>query len=139
MTKEELAAKLNGREVGDEITEAEAKEAKYTGLVVVFGASDDLMEFEGAIRDEVGCFDGGTAYLTSEGLLENECDNEDCPHFLRLREKATTIEAIWNAGCSWSYETDIPHATFDIMEDGEKYCRGIVFALADVKEKEGAP
>jgi hypothetical protein len=33
---------------------------------------------------------------------------------------------------SWSYETDIPHATFDVLEDGEVYCRGIVFALADL-------
>lgn len=132
MTKAELAARLNGREVGDEITREEALEAKKEELVVVYGASDDLMEFDGAICDEVGCFNGGFAYLTGDGLLENECDNEDCPHYLRLREKAVTIEAIWAAGCSWSYQTTIPHATFDVMEDGERYCRGIVFAMSDI-------
>ena len=33
---------------------------------------------------------------------------------------------------AWTYMTDIPHATFDVMDDGELYCRGIVFALADL-------
>ena len=37
---------------------------------------------------------------------------------------------------SWSYLTDIPHKTFDIMEDGEIYCRGIVFSLDDLGEEE---
>jgi hypothetical protein len=41
-----------------------------------------------------------------------------------------TIEAIWGKdGYSWTYKTDIPHATFDIFEDGEKFCRGIVFDI----------
>ena len=39
MTKEELAAKLNGREYGQEITDAESTEAGKAGLLVIFGAS----------------------------------------------------------------------------------------------------
>lgn len=34
-------------------------------------------------------------------------------------------------GYSWIYQTDIPHATFEIVEGDDPYCRGIVFALAD--------
>lgn len=136
MTTDELAAILNGREYRKEITRDEAHAAAESGLVVVYGASDDLMEFEGAISDELGAWEGATAYLTADGLLQNECPDEDCPYFEKQREKAATIKALWCAedGYSWTFETEIPHATFDIVEDGEPYCRGIVFALADVSE-----
>jgi hypothetical protein len=123
MTKEELAQALNGCEYRNEISKDLARDAKNAGLVVVFGASDDLIEFRGAIYDEVGAYDGGEALITSSGLLD-ECT------------RARVIEAIWNdteAPC-WSYETDIPHATFDVMEDDEIHCRGIVFSLSDVTE-----
>lgn len=133
MTRDELAAKLNGNQYRDEISDAIAREAKAQGLVVVFGASDDLMEFGGAIHDELGAYEGTTAYLTSSGLLQNDCDNDDCPHFEKLKQSAKTIEACWDKdGYSWIFKTDIPHSTFEIFEDDEKYCRGIVFALAEV-------
>lgn len=135
MTPQEFAALLDGRTYGSEITDDEANQAFDAGLVVVFGASDDLAELRGRIDDEVGCYDGGTIYLTSAGLLKNDCSDDGCPYFATLKEKAATIEAVWGAnGYSWTYETDIPHATFDILEEGEKFCRGIVFRLADVKE-----
>lgn len=135
MTAKELAALLNGREMGQEITPDAVKQAKAHGLVVVFGASDDNMEFRGAIYDEISCFNGGTAYLTPAGLLKNDCSDDECPHFVKLRDKAATIHAGWceEEGYSWTYSTEIPHETFEIMEDGEPFCRGIVFALADVK------
>lgn len=134
MDAKALATLLDGREYREEITEDEEAKAKASGLVVVFGASDDLMEFRGAVNDEIGSYDGGTAYLNNKGLLENECDNEDCPHFERLKAKAATIEADWcpPEGGSWAFRTTIPHETFMIYEEGELYCTGIVFALADV-------
>lgn len=50
---------------------------------------------------------------------------------------AKQIEAIWGKdGISWQYKTDIPHATFNVMEDDEVYCIGIVF---DIKELEVKP
>ena len=58
MTKEELAALINGRKYRHELTDKEEKAAKDARLVVVFGASDDLMEFRGAINDECGAYDG---------------------------------------------------------------------------------
>lgn len=135
MTKEELAAILHGREHRSELTKDEAKNAADMGLVVVFGYSDDLMEFCGAIDEEVDCYDGGTAYLKNGRMLKNKCEDEDCPYFAGLLKTAMTVESIWDAeGYSWTYKTDIPHATFDILEDGKKYCRGIVFAVEDVKE-----
>lgn len=134
MTRDEAAAALNGREYGSEVTREMADALKAAGLVAVFGASDDLMEFRGAINDEVGVYDGGTAYLNGSGLLVNDCENDECPHFEKAKKTAATIKAIWapeGENLSWVYRTALPTSTFQINEDGEGYCRGIVFSLAD--------
>ena len=134
MTPAEAAARLDGNEYRKEGSKELFKAMKDAGLVAVYGASDDLMEFEGAISDEVGAWNGGTAHLSRDGLIANECENDDCPHFKKALESApATIEAVWDVGgFSWQYDTAIPHAKFVIKEDGEDYCEGIVFALADV-------
>jgi len=129
MTKEELAAKLNGREYTQEMTTAEEVEAKQNGLVVVFGASDDLMELRGAIEDEI---DGAsTAYLTPQGLSINKCDKNDCPYYQDIVNGIKDrVMSIWGGEeYSFVYETDMPHATFEIMDREDKYCRGIVVDL----------
>lgn len=132
MNKEELAALLNGREYGEEITKEEIQKAAQSGLVAVYGYSDDNMEFDGAIEDEIGCYGGGTAYLKDGKILANECNDSECPYFAEQLKTAFTITAIWDSdGYSWTYQTSIPHATFDILEGGEKYCRGIVFKTID--------
>jgi hypothetical protein len=106
MTIYEFAEGLNGRQYGKELYPFEERRAKAHGFVVVFGYSDDNAEFRGAIDDEVGCFDGGRVY-------------EDGDRY---------IDAVWCDGeCDWTYKTNIPHATFDIYDGCDKYCRGIVF------------
>lgn len=133
MTPSEAAARLNGNEYREEGSRELFAEMKKAGLVAVYGASDDIMVFSGAINDEVGCCNGGVAYLTSTGLLEDECENDNCPYFRKLKEKAAKISAVWGDDpFSWTYKTSIPHETFIIKEGDENYCRGIVFALADV-------
>jgi len=133
MTKEELAKKLNNNLYRYEISRELEQQAKENNLVVVFGGSDDLMIFGGAICDEIDCYEGGIAYLDKEGLLYNLCDDKDCPYFALIQDRAKKIEAIWNKyGYSWIYKTDIPHATFDILESGKKYCQGIVFSPDDI-------
>ena len=82
MTVDELAKKLHGNEYENEISKELAKEAKENNLVVVFGYSDDNMEFRGAIYDEIDCDEGGVTYLTHSGLIENECEaGENCPYY----------------------------------------------------------
>lgn len=134
MTIQEFAKMLDGREMGEEIAEAEENQAKELGFVVLFGYSDDNAIFEGAIDDEVGCFDGGAIHLNTNGIFE-ECECE-CSHSVLAKEKNKTIEAIWDdgSGISWKYETDIPHATFNVMEDGEVWCVGIVFDIKSLGE-----
>lgn len=142
MNKEKFAAMLNGREYRYEITKDEAAQAKAAGLVVVYGASDDLMEFAGALYDEVGVYGGGMALVDAKDVLDRDQieddDDEAIAEFVARSKTAQSIEALWNDSVSdasvpaWTYMTDIPHATFDVMDDGELYCRGIVFALADL-------
>lgn len=127
ITAKELAEKLNGRAYGDSFDDVK-QEAKESGLVIVYGASDDLMEFDGAIYDEGGCFDGGRVYFDIDGV-----DQEG-------EERANWIDAVWCDGmnrdglpATWTYKTDIPCEQFDIWEDGEIYCVGLVFSIEDLK------
>ena len=52
----------------NEVSSMVAAIAKKNGLVVVFGASDDLCEIRGAEDDEIGCFDGGEATIAGAKL-----------------------------------------------------------------------
>lgn len=135
ITPKFIAGELNGLEYKHFYSNHNQKTydlASAAGIVIVHGMSDDLMEFEGAIQDELGA--PGKAYLTNEGLLYNQCDNDDCPHYATEKECATFIEAVWceEPDIAWTFKTSIPHETFLIKEDGDKFCRGIVFNLADV-------
>lgn len=134
MTKESLAKLMDGREYANEISYGERAEAKAVGLVVLIGGSDDLACFHGAIDDEAGA--PGDIYLTPDGLLADHDDDCECKFcgFKDAQAKARKIEAIWSEeSYSWTYKTDLPHATFDIVEGDEKYCRGIVFSISDLE------
>ena len=116
MTRKEFAQMLDGREYQHEITKEEEALAKELSFVVVFGYSDDNAELRGAIDDEIGCFDGG--------VLEHK----DLP---------SGIYADWcpeDMDCSWAYVTSIPHEKFNIYEDGELYCVGIVCDISKPKK-----
>lgn len=141
MNAKEWAARLNGREYLKELTSAEEEQAKADGVVIVFGASDDLIEFRGVINYEDGAWNGGSyrVNLVKEVLrLSKYCDD----HLRAL----PAITAVWSpkdaAGktwTSWLISASIPAYSFDIMEDGKLYCRGIVFAWTDAfptKEQE---
>lgn len=137
MTKEELAARLEGTGYPVVVGPDLSVKARQHRLVIVSGYSDDLMSFEGAIYDELDCYEGGTAYVDSDGLLDrnmiDDDDDDEIANFVLRKRAARTINAIWSdEGPAWTYETEIPHATFEVMDDGEVYCRGIVFSLDDL-------
>ena len=132
MDVKQAAAELNGRQYRDECSKDLHNRMRAAGIVAVFGGSDDLVYFAGAANDERGARNGTEYFFSSDGLLENECD-DDCPYFERIEAVATPVRAIWSdGGFSWRYETTIPHEKFVIMEDDDTYCEGIVFALSDV-------
>src|SRR5438876_9739640 len=98
MTREELAEKLNGREYGADISDAEEQLAKDAGLVVVFGYSDDNVEFRGAIHDEHGCYDGDSVF-DKDGFIptwDEVKDSEDeAKEYFRRKTSAREIECLW--------------------------------------------
>lgn len=142
MTAKELADLLNGRTYRDEITPQEEAQAKAHGLVVVFGASDDLLAFHGAISDEVGAHgegSDGVRVLKRGALLESwdsidSFDEAVCERYFEdKRSGYRTIKAVFTSNTPpWEINTDIPHHTFNIMDEGEPFCVGLIFALADL-------
>ena len=135
ITAAEFAEKRTGREYGGEITKAEAAEAKAAGLLVVFGVSDDIVAFDGIFCDELDAFDGATLLIHRSGVISDDHDC-DCPYcgFKKIAKQSATIEALWSSegDYSWTVKTDIPHATFEIVEDGLPFCRGIVIHERDL-------
>jgi hypothetical protein len=138
MDAKELAKLLTGIEYPVRIQTNILAQAKASGLVIVYGGSDDLVEFEGAITDEAGCYGGDAVRFDRKGVIpdfgEVEHEVEECRKWLERDAKAREIDALWckEAGYSWTYASHLPHATFEVMEDGEHYCRGIVFSLDDL-------
>lgn len=135
MNTKELAAALNGMEYPPRILKELTDDAKKNGLVIVYGLSDDLMEFVGAIDNELGA--PREALVDANGLLPHrDCiDDDDVLKDYFARElHAKVVESLWckEGDYSWTFKTTIPHETFEIVEDGRPYCRGIVFALKDV-------
>lgn len=134
MTKEQLAKILDGREYPLTLTKEEKQAAKSAGLVVVFGGSDDLIEFDGAIYDELGASNGTIVRIHRLGILapHDDCECEYCGYPL-IEKQCAAIKALWDKeGYSWTYETDIPHATFEVVEGDDKYCRGMVIDVQDL-------
>ena len=143
ITRDEVVAALHGIEYG---TEDSAKfreifrRAKEARLVIVFGYSDDNVEFRGAIDDEVGVGERAIIKLTPNGLLFNPCDKGDrCPNFKLVEQSipTTPMYVFWcreaTPEIAWTYDIEVPHSTFDVMEDAEIFCRGIVFSLDDIR------
>ncbi len=149
ITKERMAAMLNGNEYCNEMNKEDEQIAKENNLLVLFGQSDDLLEMRGVIHDEVGAYNGGEYALTLDGelyadgeeentyhkaignevlTLSDEYDNDDNPRLIR---------AEWcpddQPDLSWRITSNLPCAEFKILEDGEPYCEGIVIDLSEVK------
>lgn len=134
MEIKEFVKMLDRKQSGyHQFTEKELQIAKDNAFVIVYGASDDLMEFEGAICDEAGCYEGGSVLFNRNGAYYDEEKS--------MAEYNNVIIAIWCGGerdkngkeITWTYETSIPHETFMIYEDDEPYCRGIVFSVNNLK------
>lgn len=137
-----FASRLNGREYGKEITKEEIEEAKEKGFVVVYGYSDDNVEFCGALMDEIGAWNGARIAIDNKGVGLYE--EESCKY---------EITALWDGKLDdrlymkngydchdenedlipWTFDTGIPHSTFMIYEDEEPFCRGIVINMEDLK------
>jgi hypothetical protein len=143
MTKEELATRLDGRECGREVADHEMGAIKAAGLVVLYGASDDLLELRGVIYDELGAYHGRTAilfpYKNTVEAIDADCirDLEEARQQVAAedsRDRGNLVHARWCAKDyegPWFIESPLPYAPFHILHKGRRYCRGIVL---DVNE-----
>ena len=144
MKREEFAALINGRQYRDEMTKDEERIAEESNLIVIFGASDDLVEFRGKIYDEIGAYEGTDFIIATPGTeihVENERKYfkaeglEVYPLTADSIGRDNRFKAEWSPksiDASWLITTDIPHVPFDIFEDNDLYCRGVVISVDDL-------
>ncbi len=148
LTAKSLAEMLNNGEYLQEISDELAEAAAEAGLVVVYGGSDDLVYFAGAISEEYPTHDTKEILIHDGKIFPDQNESggcyDNCSYFSDAQAEAQAegrkIETLWGKdGYSWTYKTDIPHETFDIFEtytsDREKYCRGIVFEMKHVQKQ----
>jgi len=71
MELKEFANLIDGRQYDYRMfTKEELQLAKDNRIVIVTGASDDLVELEGAITDEGDCWEGGKYMLRLSLMVE---------------------------------------------------------------------
>jgi len=155
-TIEDLARLLDGNEYRDELRNEYNINVydlcKEKGWVIAFGASDDLLELEGAISDEFGAWDGCIAQFYKEGSYYPEYEEEDTyrkakedifypieesvlKHTKETNYKDTVvIESLWcPSGTDMSWQINVagaPFVKFNVMEDNEVYCEAAIIDMS---------
>lgn len=99
------------------------------GLVVVYAASDDLVEVEGAMTQEIGAFDGVKLIASkAQGFYEATAGEPDI-------EFRWCDESSADSVCPWSVICNLPHRKFDILDDeGYVASVGVVLHIDDIPE-----
>jgi len=144
MTIQELAQQIDGNQYRNEFPNGETDIAHEHGYLLVYGCSDDLIEFAGFFNDEDYCDEGHVSLVGESGLIlkpiQDEMDEEsfesEFAQYLEDKKNAVKITANWspenedgNIIASWTYDTEATHATFKIMEDEDVYCIGLVIDM----------
>ena len=155
-TIEDLAKLLDGNEYRDELYNEYGIDiydlCEQKKWVIVFGASDDLIEFEGFISDEDGAWDGTLMKFVTPGefYLEDEDDetykkakdymfhriSKDELKEIKNKDYKDTciIEMLWDPkeiDASWQVNIKgAPFAKFNVMEDENIYCKAAIIDLS---------
>lgn len=134
ISAEKFASMLNGREYRNEMTPYDEKLAKDRGFIVVFGASDDLTEFRGLIDDEIGSYEGADHFILSDGTFaDDEYFEQNRNGWVNPNKRILcSVLAVWSNDIPWKYITSVKNHKFNIMENGEVYCEGIVLDIRDM-------
>ena len=165
MTVQEWAAMLDGRDFRDDTVEIggskyppsndEEIRAAQDGVVIVYGYSDDLIEFRGAIHDEEsGARPVGVKRYTDAPYYrvvrqdctccDGECQGNPCEECGCVNDWATEsvgaklITAVQGKDMiEWQFETSMRHSKFRLIDSrdtgsGWTFCVGIVFSVEEL-------
>lgn len=123
---ERWATELNNR---NERNVVPAALEAVKGLVVVYAASDDLVEVEGAMTQEIGAYDGVKLTVSkAQGFYETTAGEPD----IEFRWCDDSSE---DSVCPWSVICNLPHRKFDILDDEGYVCSvGVVLHIDDIRE-----
>jgi len=146
ITAATVAAALDGAAYPFNPSRQDQEAWKGADLFVICGASDDLVEIYGVDREEVG---GPGSFLLGRagpcrpwsevsGELDDWASDDQVvaavEPWLAARRNAVKIESTWcpPSGESWLITAEgVGGAAFNIMEDGEIFCRGLVLTVAN--------
>jgi hypothetical protein len=123
ITLKEFASMLHGRDCQPNLTPDELLLAEQKGFVVVYGDSDDRVEFEGAIRAEghtnplAKDAPAGVLVLSEDGSLLDE-DSDLYMEYIRANRNVITVFYCNRDGLNWVFESSIPHETFLTYDGG---------------------
>jgi hypothetical protein len=147
ITLKEFAEMLHRRDRQPNLTTNELLLAKQKGFVVVYGYSDDIVEFDGAIRAEghtnplVKDRPAGVLVLSEDGEVLDE-DSDLYAEYIRKNHNVITVFYCNKEGLNWVFESDIPHETFLTYDGGyneewsdfdDGFARCMVFEVSALK------
>lgn len=131
MNLKEVADLLNDRNYTEELSTKEELMLEESGIVVIFGYSDDCTVVRGALHEDI--YPTHLIHINEEGELLDACSDE-CDHWKQRTAGMTPIGIRREKG--WRYDVAFPHETFDIWNrlwknDEHFFCKGICFYLKD--------
>jgi hypothetical protein len=152
VTKEEMAARLNGMDAEDRVSKANQWDATDSNLVImhVCYAGDVFPErrptnqyavFTGAVQGYRGAAQEPKVFFYGDKPIysEDKCGCTCCGFKEQTANSGVVEVKSATCGYRWLLETNMPHATFDVTGDGgAKYCRGIVFEVPSIPFKKQA-
>lgn len=134
-----MAELLDLRQYREEVSPAEDSSARSQGLLIVYGASDDLCEFAGIYSEEHGAgektvfeFDGDGAFIEKFPDMHEELVKGGW----KPPKTAFTVTAEFcpdDFDGTWKMSSSVPteyKSYFYVYEDEDLYCRGLVIDVA---------
>ena len=151
MNKEQFAELLSGRQYRNEITKEEEVLAKNNGLVISFKTSIYGTRFRGLLKSDISSsFPNECEFFIYQNtskpigfsivdscIFSSKCNLSGRSNIkIKVRNESKKIKE-WGdvfRWFEWHYITDLPHAKFDIIKDGELYCRGIIIEKSVIEQ-----
>jgi len=130
MNKYDFANMLNGTLYGKVFSTDIFDLAKKHGLVVIHGISDDLIEIDGALSNELDVYN--KLHVEPDELYFSLDKSGEVKYFNTPGEKR--IHVIYDKEITWNFETDIENAAFYMLLDKKVYTKGIVINLNDLED-----